>query len=1028
MKKLIFTLIISLLSASMIFAQFRIVANHDIGNGYYPQFNSNGMVLTYSGSENVANQSDGNNTSTLSVDNSDLKLNLYRNGVKTVLAPHGSDVNYVWSSISPDGTMILFNTRKGTAICNLQGVEIANLGNLNAPVWYGSRYVVGMDDSNNGNAYTSSSIVIVSIDGSTRQKLTTDDEIAMYPTVNAENGFVAYNTIGGRLRIIKLASNNKFTSDDTKDVILVDAMPPIGKIDASDFEHDIKQPSNVRIYINPGHGGYESNDRNVNLNPFAHGSKDGFWESKANLSKALMLDSLLKSLGFQTILSRTDNADDSDRSLAAVAAEANAWNADFMLSIHSNAGSGNVNYVLQLYAGADNDDEQVYPTASMRVQESRAVASIIAENLYSNKITNWSADRYYVYGDKSYASQSLGWQDGYGVLRGLTVPGCISEGSMHDYIPETYRLMNADYRYLEAWHLAKSLYSYFCNGKMTNGMVAGQVRDKYNKLTDADYWKIRGSRDELVPLNNATVFLLKDNKVVATTQTDDMQNGVFVFRNVSAGNYTLKVEYEGYYSEQRDITVEQNQVTYSDLLLNKVRTERPEIISYLPSIGLADSVNIMTPVKIEFNTDMLADSVIKSFSISPAVEGHLFMTNSQHVLNFIPTNGYDIATEYTVTISTTACHPDFNNPNHIAQPLSFKFLTKKRAALNLVLNYPTDGAINVPTTADIALLFDQQLLNAKSENIFKLISDDSEIVVDSSMLTITHIGQYGYVRINTNGQLKSNTAYSLVINPDLADINHVRAGDNSPIQFITADESRVSDAELLNGFEDIFISLSDSKSSNVAQCDISLNEENANEGVYCNSVRYVFNDAQDEMLFLVPTYLNYIFTSKDTFMLDVYGDFSFNKMYVEFSVDGDVHQIQLCDLDYLGWKTYSLSLEELPDDISYQFTGIRIVRTDYIVSEAGEIFIDALKRVQGVRSSVNIEFENSVVVSPNPVSDMIYVRGVEDNCLLQLFTANGKLIRTAKGNEMSANGLFTNTYILRISTSQGVVIRQILKR
>ena len=663
----------------------------------------------------------------------------------------------------------------------------------------------------------------------------------------------------------------------------------------------------------------------------------------------------------------------------------------------------------------------------MRTQESRAVASIIAENLYSNKLTNWSDDRYYVYGDKSYANQSLGWQDGYGVLRGLTVPGCISEGSMHDYIPETYRLMNADYQYLEAWHLAKALYSYFCNGRMTNGMIAGQVRDKYNKL-DADYWKIRGSRDELVPLNNATVSLLKDNAIIATTRTDNMQNGVFVFRNIPAGDYTLKVDYEGYYSEQRDIIVEQNQVAYSDLLLNKVRTERPEIISYLPTTGLADSVNIMTPVRIEFNTDMLADSVIKSFSISPAVEGHLFMTNSQHVLNFIPTNGYEIATEYTVTISTTACHPDFNNPNRLAQPLTFSFLTKKRANLNLLLNYPSDGAVNIPVSADIALIFDQQLLNADSENIFKLISDDSETVIDASMLKITQIGQYGYVRVRTNGLLKPNTAYSFVINPNLADINHVKAGDNSPIQFITAEESTASDAELLNGFEDIFISLSENRSDGVAQCDISLDNTNANEGDYCNAVKYAFDDAQDEMLFLVPAYLNYIFTSKDTFMLDVYGDFSFNKMYVEFSVDGDIHQIELCDLDYLGWRTFTLSLEELPNDISYQFTGIRLVRTDQIVSAAGEIFIDALKRVQGVRSAISTEFENSIVVSPNPVSDMIYVRGIEDNCLLQLFTADGKMIRTAKGNEMSANGLFAGTYIIRISTSQGVLIRQILKR
>ena len=50
----------------------------------------------------------------------------------------------------------------------------------------------------------------------------------------------------------------------------------------------------------------------------------------------------------------------------------------------------------------------------------------------------------------------MGWSDGYGVLRGLTTPGVISEGCMHDYQPETYRLLNHDYRWMEAWHFYKT--------------------------------------------------------------------------------------------------------------------------------------------------------------------------------------------------------------------------------------------------------------------------------------------------------------------------------------------------------------------------------------------------------------------------------------------------------------------------------------------------------------------------------------------------------------------------------------------
>lgn len=33
------------------------------------------------------------------------------------------------------------------------------------------------------------------------------------------------------------------------------------------------------VYINPGHGGHDSDDRNVVVAPFAAGDTAGFWES-----------------------------------------------------------------------------------------------------------------------------------------------------------------------------------------------------------------------------------------------------------------------------------------------------------------------------------------------------------------------------------------------------------------------------------------------------------------------------------------------------------------------------------------------------------------------------------------------------------------------------------------------------------------------------------------------------------------------------------------------------------------------------
>lgn len=111
---------------------------------------------------------------------------------------------------------------------------------------------------------------------------------------------------------------------------------------------DAKRMSDLKIYINPGHGGYTSNDRPIQIYPFASNDTAGYWESKSNLYKGLHMYHILKSLGAKPYLSRTKNTEADDRSLSGIAEEANQLGVDLFFSIHSNAGE-DVNYPLMLY-------------------------------------------------------------------------------------------------------------------------------------------------------------------------------------------------------------------------------------------------------------------------------------------------------------------------------------------------------------------------------------------------------------------------------------------------------------------------------------------------------------------------------------------------------------------------------------------------------------------------------------------------------------------------------------------------------
>jgi len=110
------------------------------------------------------------------------------------------------------------------------------------------------------------------------------------------------------------------------------------------FSQDL---SGIKICLDPGHSGHESDDR---------GMPTGFWESESNLTKAKRLKEMLTDIGATVILTREGNGDyyPDDLSLSERARIANSNNVDFMNSIHSNGWNGERNYTLVLFRGYDN--------------------------------------------------------------------------------------------------------------------------------------------------------------------------------------------------------------------------------------------------------------------------------------------------------------------------------------------------------------------------------------------------------------------------------------------------------------------------------------------------------------------------------------------------------------------------------------------------------------------------------------------------------------------------------------------------
>ena len=375
--------------------------------------------------------------------------------------------------------------------------------------------------------------------------------------------------------------------------------------------------SGLKFCIDPGHGGHNpANDRLVIPDPGIY-----FWESESNFQKALLLDTLLKQKNAWVILTRytNDYPDDSQEpSLAARAAIANANNVHFFHSIHSNATGGtntSTNYTLMLFRGYDN--QPVFPDA-------KTMSSFTGPQIRNHLRTTAS----YVRGDWSF----YGNTSGLGVLRPLLMPGQLSEGSFHDFFPETRRLMNQAYRKMEAFAIMKAFMQFYNVIPDTFAIIAGIQ-------TDADSAK---------PKNGTIVKLLPENRVYVG---DYYNNGFYMFDFVPPTPHTIKFETPNYVSDSANLNVSVNGLHFVDknLILNL-----PPVITATQPVNNDTAFKVTNYIGIRFSRSMDTTSVRNAFSITPATSGSFTWLSSGQLLFFFPSQPLLYNTWYTIKIDSSA--------------------------------------------------------------------------------------------------------------------------------------------------------------------------------------------------------------------------------------------------------------------------------------------------------------------------------------------------------------------------------------
>ncbi len=388
--------------------------------------------------------------------------------------------------------------------------------------------------------------------------------------------------------------------------------------------------SGLKFCIDPGHGGYGSNDRHI-----VPDAGVDFYESESNFQKALLLKRLLEAKGAWVVLTRNSNSgqtypnpnDPDEPSLSARWQLANANNVDWFHSIHSNATSLplgqnlTTNYTLMLVKENISTRQAAWPEA---VSMSNLIGPSIQRKLRTTPRSTYTYLDYTFYG---------GPPNGFnlGVLSGLAMPGELSEGSFHDNYAETRRLMNYHYRKMEAYALRDAFLTYFQVPLDTLCIVAGILKNSSG-----------------VPMNGVKVKILPEGTIF---NGDNFNNGFYMFDSLRAGTHTLSFETPNYAARTQTIQLTAGTTTFFD---GSFEGGVAAGVTYNSPTSRDTLYPISQWVAVGFSQPMDTSSVRQAFSIAPQLSGTFSWYNGSTLVWFKPSQPFQFGTRYTYRIDGSA--------------------------------------------------------------------------------------------------------------------------------------------------------------------------------------------------------------------------------------------------------------------------------------------------------------------------------------------------------------------------------------
>ncbi len=669
-----------------------------------------------------------------------------------------------------------------------------------------------------------------------------------------------------------------------------------------------------KLFLDPGH----SQNENVGLY--------GYSEAKKTVRVAKHIKNYLLTytdMPESCLMLCRDN-DDVQVALSERSDMANAWDADFYYSIHSDA-AANTNTTLTMYGGwcVNGVEIEKVPYGG------KAFGEILNPNLTGiMRITTRGN-----FPDRKYYDRSSTHSKQYPYLsvnRLSNMASLLSEAGFHTLDEQQSRNINDDYKKLEAFAAFQSILKYLKLRLPDMTMLTGVA-------TDVETGKRLDGVDVTVDGKTYTTDSWESVFYKYTDDKDLIHNGFYVFEGLQAGKtYDVLFEKKGYESVTKQVTIKagnQGKTTdYTTFLDVQMKNITPSQVDCTSPANL-NSVALDDKLVLTFTRDMDKTSVINALTITPEVKISTVWQSAKELV--ITSSAFANSTTYTIKIdgsvaknSQTGQLLDGDKDGTDGGVYELKFTTEapdSKAPFIESTYPPTDGEALCTYRPVIRIAYNEKISwnSNKVNNFVSVVDSDGNTY--SGKLTHAVVKKKSVLHFYLNEDLPRDKCIQVRIEEGVTDI-YGNAAEASTFKFLTEYRTRLKHEVVLpiegpEGFWEPATSGS-SKGLVASSNTVGTGYTTISPSIYSSmSLYYSFEpQSKDGEWCIREHYENGAATAHNdidgVLSFWVYGDGSNNllsaRVYANESSSGIKYRNPEEPIDFIGWKLINWDMKNDP--------------------------------------------------------------------------------------------------------------------